>query len=80
MALFVSMSIAVRELIKDIGVENLRRVSGIPVRTLYRWQANDAIPGSGPRHEWTVKHFQEAVAKARAEKRRKPTLKKRRAA
>lgn len=79
MALFLSMSIAVREIIKDIGAEALCRASGIPLRTLYRWQANDAIPGSGPRYEWTVKHFQEAVAKARAEK-RKAAPKKRRAA
>jgi hypothetical protein len=74
------MDIAVKELIQEVGVENLRRISGIPTRTLYRWQANDSIPGSGPRREWTVKQFQEAVAKARAEKRRKPTSKKRRAA
>lgn len=74
------MDIAVKELIQEVGVENLRRISGIPTRTLYRWQANDSIPGSGPRREWTVKQFQEAVAKARAEKRRKPAPKKRRAA
>lgn len=70
MALFVSMSIAVRELIQEVGVETLRRISGIPTRTLYRWQANDSIPGSGPRREWTMKQFEEAVAKARAEKRK----------
>lgn len=72
------MDIAVRETIKEVGVETLRRISGIPTRTLYRWQANDSIPGSGPRREWTVKQFQEAVAKARAEKRKAP--RKRRAA
>lgn len=74
------MDIAVKELIQEVGVETLRRISGIPTRTLYRWQAKDSIPGSGPRREWTVKQFQEAVAKARAEKRRKPAPKKRRAA
>ena len=73
------MDIAVTELIKEVGVENLRRVSGIPVRTLYRWQEQNKIPGTGVRHELTVKHFQEAVAKARAEK-RKPAPKRRRAA
>lgn len=74
------MSIAVRELIQEVGVETLRRISGIPTRTLYRWQANDSIPGSGPRREWTVKHFQEAVAKARAERKRKPAPKRSRRA
>lgn len=80
MALFAAMNIAVKELIQEVGVETLRRISGIPTRTLYRWQANDSIPGSGPRREWTVKHFQEAVAKARVEKRRKAAPKKGRAA
>lgn len=64
------MDIAVKELIQEVGVETLRRISGIPTRTLYRWQEKNSIPGSGPRREWTVKHFQEAVAKARAEKRK----------
>lgn len=71
------MDIAVKELIQEVGVENLRRISGIPTRTLYRWQEKDAIPGTGHRRELMVRHFQEAVAKALAEKKRKPASKKR---
>lgn len=74
------MDIAVKELIQEVGVETLRRITGIPKRTLYRWQANDSIPGNGPRREWTVKQFQEAVAKARAEKKRKSAPKRARRA
>lgn len=73
------MSIAVTELIDELGVENLRRVSGIPKRTLYRWREENRIPGSGPRHEWTVRQFRDAVAKAR-KKGCKPPKRTRRAA
>jgi len=62
--------IDVAVLIDGVGVKALHRISGIPVRTLFRWRANNSLPGRGARRAWTLKHFRESVKKAQAENRK----------
>lgn len=68
MAICFAMSIAVSEIIAEVGIERLQRFSGIPLRTLYRWKEANRLPGSGSTLEWRISQFKVAAAQAAAEK------------
>lgn len=70
MARSVAMNYPVRETINEIGPAALATVSGIPVRTLYRWAENDKVPGKGATHDWRLGQLKAAVDKAKRAKRK----------
>lgn len=71
----MSRAMNIAETIEAVGIEALVKASKIPLRTLYRWKANDCIPGEGAAYEMRFNQFKSAVEKlqaSKAPKKRKP--------
>jgi hypothetical protein len=73
------MAFPVAQTIKRIGFTKLHRASGIPLRTLFRWAEEDALPGrSDSARDARRRQLEEAIAKVEGQPR--PTPKKQRKA
>ena len=59
----------VRDTIRELRLSRVARQMGLPVSTVWRWMAEDRIPGKGRAHAWRVAQFEAAVAALRVERR-----------
>ena len=57
----------VRDTIRELRLTRVARKMGLPISTVFRWMAQDRIPGKGRAHDWRVAQFEAAVSELRAE-------------
>jgi hypothetical protein len=73
------MAFPVAQTIRRIGFTKLHKASGIPLRTLFRWAEEDALPGkSQSARDARRRQLEDAIAKISGEE--MPSPRKRRAA
>jgi len=65
-----SMRLPVRDTIRELRLTRVARQMGLPISTVFRWMAEDRIPGKGAAHQWRVARFEAAVAELRADQQR----------
>ena len=69
MAMCIAMRFPVAKLINEFTPEALSPVTGISIRTLYRWRQTNKVPGKTPRtQEWRFNQLKAGAEKLRAEK------------
>jgi hypothetical protein len=69
MAMSIAMKFPVAKIINEFTPEALSPVTGIGIRTLYRWRKTNKVPGKTPRtKEWRFNQLQAGADKLRAEK------------
>ena len=69
------MTFPVAQTIKQVGAPELAEATGIPLRTIYRWQKLDKVSGKGVIHDLRLSLLKDAAQRLSA-----PKSKKRRAA